>query len=514
MKKKLYIESTFLIFLGIATSLSLPPLNFWIINFFVFTSFFIFLTKKANQHKNKKFFFFYGWLFGFGYFLSNLYWISISLTFDQNFKFLIPVTIILIPAFLSLFYGLITFFFIIIKHKNYLSSLLIFSLIFGIFEFIRGSILTGFPWNLVVYSLSNQLEILSITSIIGTYGLNLFCISLFTCPALLILKRTKVNLFACIFLSTIAIFFYIFGLSYEKKFNSIKKEKYDYKIRIIGSNISLDRFYHNIDTVSIIKDLIKISKPDKNEKTIFVWPEGIISNINEGDLSEYKWLFEEKFNQNHLFIMGITNKYEKNGFIDYFNSFSIFDHKLKILNNYNKINLVPFGEFLPLESFLSNLGLKSLTNNYQSFSSGVKRDIIKLSKKDFSINILPLICYEIIYPGKLFNNYNFDLIINISEDGWFGQSVGPKQHFVHSIFRAIESGKYVARSSNNGIAAIVNSIGQTQKSVKFGQSGYVDLKDYKKIQPTIFSKYGNKTFGLLILLYIFLIFSFNKIRDE
>ena len=106
------------------------------------------------------------------------------------------------------------------------------------------------------------------------------------------------------------------------------------------------------------------------------------------------------------------------------------------------------------------------------------------------------------------------MIINISEDGWFGQSIGPKQHFVHSIFRAIESGKYILRSSNNGIAAIINPIGAVEQSVDFGKSGYVDLMEMRKIQPTIFSKYGNKIFGLLTLLYILLIFSFNRTKNE
>ena len=130
------------------------------------------------------------------------------------------------------------------------------------------------------------------------------------------------------------------------------------------------------------------------------------------------------------------------------------------------------------------------------------------------MKILPLICYEIIYSGKLFKNSSFDFIINISEDGWFGKSIGPMQHFEHSILRAIESGKYILRSSNNGIAAIINPIGAVEQSVDFGKSGYVDLTEMRKIQPTIFSKYGNKIFGLLILLYIFLIFSFNKFRNE
>ena len=141
-------------------------------------------------------------------------------------------------------------------------------------------------------------------------------------------------------------------------------------------------------------------------------------------------------------------------------------------------------------------------------------EILIIRSKFELVKILPLICYEIIYSGKIFNNSDFDLIINISEDGWFGESIGPKQHFVHSVFRAIESGKYVVRSANNGIAAIINPTGKIEKSVNFGQSGYIDLESNKKIQPTLFSKYGNKIFIILILLYIFIIFSFNRIKNE
>ena len=512
MNKKLHIESIFLILLGGISSLSLPPFNYLVINFFTFSSFFIFLFRKFDQHNNKKLFFIYGWLFGFGYFLSNLYWISISLTFDQNLKFLIPLTIILIPAFLALFYGLVSLFFLLLKPKKIISSFLIFSLIFGILEFIRGSILTGFPWNLIAYSFSNQLELLSIISVIGTYGFNLFCISLFTSPAIFILKDTNKDIAISIFFLTAAFIFYIYGTSYKENFDKALKKNFDYKIRVIGSNISLDRFYENIDTTLVIQDLINLSDPDVKDKTIFIWPEGILSNVSQKDLIQYHPLFDKRFNKNHLLVIGTNNSLEINGIKNYYNSFSIYDYKLNILNSYNKINLVPFGEFLPFENTLRGIGLRSLTNNYQSFSSGEKRNIIHINQQNFLLKILPLICYEIIYSGKLFKDSDFDLIINISEDGWFGKSIGPKQHFVHSIFRAIESGKYVVRSSNNGIAAIINPLGQIEKIINFGQSEYVDLEGTKSIQPTIFSNFGNKIFLMLILLYIFLIFSFNKFK--
>ena len=296
--------------------------------------------------------------------------------------------------------------------------------------------------------------------------------------------------------------------------DNITENDFNFKIRVIGSQIGLERFYLDVDPIIIIKDLIKLSKPDLNEKTIFVWPEGIIPDITQENLVEYKWLFNENFNENHLFIIGINSNSIKNGSKSNFNTFSVYDDNLNLINSYNKINLVPFGEFLPIENVLKNIGLRSLTNNYQSFSSGSKRDIIEINQQNFYLKILPLICYEIIYSGKLFKDTNFELIVNISEDGWFGKSIGPKQHFSHSIFRAIESGKYIVRSSNNGIAAIINPLGIVEQSIEFGQSGYIDLSKTKKIQSTIFSKYGNKILVLLILLYILLIFLLNKIKNE
>tara|TARA_B100000989_G_scaffold129690_1_gene96325 strand:- start:379 stop:1923 length:1545 start_codon:yes stop_codon:yes gene_type:complete len=514
LNKRIYIDSIFLIILGMLTSLSLPPYNYFVINFFTFTAFFYFLIKKLNQKKNKRLFFIYGWLFGFGYFFTNLYWISISLTFDQNYKLLIPFTIFLIPSFLAIFYGFVSFIFLIYRPNKILSSLLFFSLIFGIIEFVRGSILTGFPWNLIAYSFSNQIEFISIISIIGTYGFNLFCILLFTCPAIFILKDQNKDIGMNIFILLLVILILVYGSLYKKKYNSLANKTLNHKIRVVGSNIDLSRFYQNVDTISIIEEFIEISKPNLNDKTIFVWPEGILSDISQENLSEYKLLFNQKFSENHLLIFGMNTRSIIKNSEKYFNSLSLYDNDLNLLSSYNKINLVPFGEFLPFESLFKYIGLRSLTNNYQSFSSGNKREIIEINEQNFSLRILPLICYEIIYSGKLFSKSNFDLIINISEDGWFGKSIGPKQHFIHSTFRALESGKYVVRSSNNGKAAIVNPLGIVEQSVKFGQSGFIDLTETKRIQPTIFSQYGNKIFVLLILMYIVLILLLSKKKNE
>ena len=241
--------------------MSLPPFNFFLINFLTFSIFFIFLFKKNNSLRNN--FFIYGWAFGFGYFLTNLYWITISLTFDQSFSFLIPIALVLIPAFLALFYSLVTIIFGLINMKNVLSAFFLFSLLFGLAEFIRGHILTGFPWNLIVYSFSEKLNFISFTSIIGTYSLNLFAISFFSAPALLILRKSKREIVVSFVIILIPILMLVYGSSYKQKFLNTDIKKNPYIVRAIGSNISLDRFYDNTSAEKVINELVKLSSPEK-----------------------------------------------------------------------------------------------------------------------------------------------------------------------------------------------------------------------------------------------------------
>ena len=511
MKKKLYFEYFFLLFIGILTSLSLPPYNYFFLNFLTFTLFFIFLSKKNKRENDKWKFFLYGWFFGFGYFASNLYWISISLTFDINFKFLIPLVLILIPSCLAIFYGITTYLISFFNLSKTLSAFFLFALLFGITEFLRGTLLTGFPWNLVAYSFSNNLEIIQIISFIGTYAFNVFCISIFTCPAVFFLGKNKKNIIVGSLFLLSPLIFYKVGSSMINIFDKSVSIKNDYVLRAIGSNIKLDRFYGNVEAKSVINELIDLSSPDPSKKTFFIWPEGIIPDTNQSQLKEFRYLFNEKFNKNHILGIGINNLIYEEGKKKYYNSLSIFDHEINLISVYNKVNLVPFGEYLPFEKILNNIGLKVITNNYQSYSSGEERNIIEINQKDFSFKLLPLICYEIIYSGKIFKNPEFDYLVNISEDGWFGNSVGPEQHYAHSIFRAVESGKYIIRSSNNGVAAIINPKGIAEKKILRGDSGFIDFSEKKITDITLFSIHGNKMFLLIILLYIFLAFSFNKI---
>ncbi len=490
-------------FLGLISSFGLPPYNLVLINFITFP---IFLLHLINNSKSRKWISFnIGWMFGFGYFISNLYWITNALTFDEIFKPLIPIAFFSIPLFLGLFYGFVTLVCSFFKLEKNFYTILIFSTTFGIIEFIRSIILGGFPWNLIVYSWTNYLHSLQILSLIGTYSLNLISITIFLMPLVIFFtKKYKFKLILFIFLFALLISNHLYGL---KKIENDKKfyaNFQDFKIKIISPKISIKRFYEANNEEAIIKELIELSSPNLSDNTIFIFPEGALAGVDLSKLKQFKEIFSKKYSEKHIIIMGINTKKIINDSSKIFNSMVVLDNNLNLINEYNKINLVPFGEFLPFENFFKKFGLKKISYGYESFSAGKDRQLISLKDKNFSF--IPLICYEIIYSGKVIlksNKTNF--IINISEDGWFGNSIGPHQHFSHAIFRAIEEGKNIVRSSNNGISAYIDSNGIVISKLESTKKGVIELKKYKKFNETLFSKFGNKIFFFIIIIYIGLI---------
>ena len=496
----------YILCLGILSSFSLPPYDFFLINFFTFSALFLFFVKQKFK-LSKGEYFLNGWIFGFGYFASSLYWITISLTFDQSFEILIPIAFLLIPIFLGIFYGLATYIFYFFKKLSNISLILVFSLTFAISEFLRGNILSGFPWNLISFSFSEVLPLLQILSYIGTYSFNLLCLTLFILPSLFYLKKSKYDMYFVFSFGFILISAVVFGQTKLEQSKDASLKDNNFIIKIISPKIGIERFYNTENEEEIIQSLIKLSKPNKQVKTIFVWPEGIFNNTELKNIKKYQNIFREKFSNKHLIIFGINNSVNEKTF----NSLAVVNNNLDLIEFYNKNKLVPFGEFLPLEKFLKNLGMKTITNFYNSYSIGEKREVINLQQQQFDISFLPLICYEIIYSGKLSKKKNYDLIINISEDGWFGESIGPHQHFSHSIFRSIEEGKSIIRSTNNGTSALIDPYGQISKVSESTYEGAIEIKQIKIAKKTFFSKYSNNMFFYFIFIYISLIFFLKRI---
>ena len=494
----------FIFLLGLISSFSLPPYNLFYINFISYPAL-LWILLFYSRHRIISFSL--GTIFGFGYFFSNLYWITNSLTYEDIFKPLIPLALILIPLFLGLFYGLSTLAFSLLSPKKNILSILILATCFSIFEYIRSFIFGGFPWNLIAFSMVNHLEFIQLLSITGTYGFNSIVIIFFLLPAVLFFnykKSIKIGIFS--FSLLLSFINYFWGYSILKKHELIEKNDLGFTIKIISPKINISRYFQNKDPGIFIYELINISEPNLSNETIFIFPEGILSSIYFEDLKKFKTFFSNNFSEKHKIILGM-NVYEKEKI---YNSLLVLNNDLNILEKYYKNKLVPFGEFLPFEEILGNLGFKKITQGYQSFSADKQRDIIRLN----NFNFVPLICYEIIYSGKINKSENnYDFILNISEDGWFGDSIGPYQHYSHSIFRSIEEGKNTIRSSNNGISAFINPKGQVIDKILTTDKGFIEVKSFKKSNKTIFSSHGNKIFFYFLTIYISLIFFF-KIRGN
>ena len=494
----------FIFSIGLLSSFGLPPYNFFFVNFISYP---FFLWILLLYSKDKVTSFNLGWIFGFGYFISNLYWITNSLTFEDIFKPLIPFALILVPLFLGLFYGFSTLVFSFLNPKKNILSILILATSLSIFEFIRSFIFGGFPWNLIAFSFVNYLEFIQLLSITGTYTFNSIVILLFLIPTILFFEdRKNIKKSILIFSTLIVLANFFWGNSKLKNYELIKKKDLGFTIKIISPKININRYFQNENPSKFISELINISKPVSSIDTLFIFPEGILSSFYFEDLQEFKNLFFNNFSKKHKIILGM-NMYENKKI---YNSLLLIDNEINILGKYFKNKLVPFGEFLPFENTLGHLGFKKITQGYQSFSSDDRRDILKLN----GFNFIPLICYEIIYSGNISKSKeNFDFILNISEDGWFGNSIGPHQHFSHSIFRSIEEGKSIIRSSNNGITAFINPKGQVINKISTTDKGFIEVKSFKKSEKTIFSSHGNKIFFYFLSIYISLIFFF-KIRGN
>ena len=497
--------------LGLIAVLSFQPFNLSFINFISFPIFFsliVYVKKKSQSIYRKKPFrknlFLMGLLFGFGFYLSGIFWISYSLTFDENFIFLIPFAVVLIPLFLALFTGLTIL--IVGQYLSYnFSSILLFAGSLAFSDYIRGKILTGFPWNIWAYTWSWLTEVLQVLNLIGLFSFNLLVITIFTLPALIFFRITRIKKFIIFSLSLFFIFLtYIYGTFIINKNQGLLdyvNQKNKVYIKVISPNFEL-KYYSSPDEIKKkLEQLTRYSDPDSNKNTIFLWPEGVFTGYSHNELLQFSNHIKNKFSKNHYIIFGINTK-EKNT-KKYFNSLVVINNKFEILHQYNKKKLVPFGEFLPFEIFLNKFGLKKITQGYGSFSSGKNQENIIIN----NLNILPLICYEVIFPELIQkSDYRTNLIVNISEDGWFGESIGPHQHLAKAIFRSIENNTFLVRSANKGISAIINNKGEIIKKLNTYESGSIEMNI-----PLLEPKFKNKNdliFFILLFTYltIFLIF--------
>ena len=466
--KKYFYFSSFL--LGVILSLGFDPYNIPFISLLV-----VGLLFKLNEQFFIKYnysyqgFFLIGLTFGFGFFISSTYWISNALiVYGGNTKFLLPFSIILLPLVLGFFYGVMQLFNCFFWNNSN-AKIFYFTVFWIIFELLRSYLFTGLPWNLICYSWSWSTNFIQVLSLIGPYGLG--AMSVFCSCAIFSIKKKQSNIIIAVLGVMILFLVNLYG---SKRIENYKETYLDnFDVRIVGTYINQDKKWSE-STRAIINEML-------SENSLTIIPE---------TMAGLKLLKGKNLLQGYLRNEG-TKYYNS---IDYNGS------------TYDKKHLVPFGEYIPFSNFINKTPLSKYFNT-TSLSKG--------EAKNFPSNIVPLICYEGIFPNfvKLNRKIGAKLLVNITNDSWFGKKTGPKQHFTHVKFRAIEEGLPLIRSSNMGFSGLINPLGSTVSQVELESNSYVDVKIPRGVN-TFYSIYRyNIIYFLIALFWIFGYFTqilFNK----
>ena len=424
-----------------------------------------------------------GFCFGFGFLLIFLSWIyNPFLVYDSTKSF--AILAILLPAFLSIFFGLS---FLLYKFfKNFINIILITPFVFVITEYLISNFIYGFPWVTNSLILSNNLFGFYLIKYSGTITSGFLIILIFLIPTLLLefyklikFKNLILLIYSPFILTLIIIFYY--------SFSDFKNYNKDIKIEVhqILSPIN------NIDKNMIEKKILSIIKNSKSDYIIFAennFPY-LINEKNISDLNKYT-------NDKVKVIIGATT-FKNN---HYYNSFLLMEKKN--IQYFDKKILVPFGEFLPFRKYLSFM--ESISGS-SDFEPG---NVDRVLTTEDNLNILPIICYEIIFD-KILDNINknkIDILINITNDSWFGSKVGPYQHFYLTRIKSLVANKPLVRVSNNGISAIIDLNGKIIKSSILNKESNLNYK--LKVSKNIsFNNYHNfLSYYLVFLFFVFLIF--------
>jgi len=431
--------------------------------------------------------FFIGWGFGVGYFLSGLYWISYALLVDSNlFGWLIPFAVIIIPASLGLYIGILTL--ILHRFRNQDTKLvLLLSTLWVIFEIIRTSLFTGFPWLALGYSLTNHLTIIQSASLFGVFGLSFLVILISLIPFVIFSNfgKTKLHKIYYLIISTLLL---IANWSYgEWRLKNSDIETLTYSVRIVQPNISQSIKWSEDHRQAHLKKLMDMSRGA--EQTYIIWPEAAVPySLNSKEVRNFiKTIIPEN---SYLITGGIRESYSP--ILQYWTSLFILDHRGDIVDHYDKTHLVPFGEYIPMRGLIPS-SLRKITHGLMDYSKGEESNkILKPSPELPSFR--GLICYESFFPQEIITkDQDPDFLLNITNDAWYGESPGPYQHFDIARFRSIEFGLPSIRVANTGISAVISAKGEILQQIGLNHEGIIIANiPQKNKKKTLYHLYGMK----------------------
>jgi apolipoprotein N-acyltransferase len=514
---------------GASTALALPPLNIWPVPFLTFPIL-VWLVDGAAAGRlggvlaaaSA------GWWFGFGYFLAGLYWVGHAFLVDaKTFGWLLPFAVIALPAGMAVYTALGLALARLMWTRG-ATRLLALAVALTLAEWLRGHMFSGFPWNVYGYALISPLWLAQGAALVGLWGLTFVAVAVFASPAVLADDRADTRrpwlapALAAVVIAALAIYGALRLATVPTTFVE------GVRLRIMQPNLQQDEKFNYAQKQQVMSRYLALSDRSSGpqstgvrDATHLIWPESAFPFFltREADaLAQIATLLPP----GTVLITGAVRPpaTTPNAAVTRaYNSVYAIDHDGSILSVYDKVHLVPFGEYLPYQDLLEQLGLTQLTKVRGGFIAGDRR---RNQHVPGAPDFLPLVCYEIIFPGDavprserpgwLYDHVGRYVgwpfvagggerpgwLLNLTNDGWFGASAGPYQHFQQARVRAIEEGLPLVRAANTGISAVVDPLGRVIKSLPLGTEGVLDSALPQEIAPTPYARAGDAPAGLVV----------------
>ena len=483
-----------------------------------------------------------GWWFGFGYFVAGLYWVGNAFLVDaKTFGWLLPLAVTALPAGMALY----TAFGVALARLIWTrgaTRVLALAAALTLSEWLRGHLFGGFPWNTFGYALISPLWLAQGAALIGIWGLTFLAIAIYASPALLADDRADsprpwlplaLGGALIIALATFgAVRLATFPTSYVD----------GVRLRIIQPNLRQDAKFNISQKQQVMSRYLDLSDRSTGPQstgvkdvTHLIWPESAFPFFLTREADALAQIAALLRPSTILITGGIRPPATApNGAVTRaYNSVYVIGPDGSILSVYDKVHLVPFGEYLPFQNVLERLGLMQLTKVRGGFIAGDRRLNQRVpGAPDF----LPLVCYEVIFPGDavprskrpgwLYDHLGPYLawpfvagsgerpgwMLNLTNDGWFGQSAGPYQHFQQARVRAIEEGLPLVRAANTGISAVVDPLGRVIKSLPLGIEGVIDAPLPQRLPPTLYAHAGDGALATMLALALIVVMRSRGLR--
>jgi apolipoprotein N-acyltransferase len=480
---------------GALSALAMAPFNAWPVLFVTFpVAVWLIDGAAAGKRRGVPAAAMAGFWFGLGYFVPGLYWTGNAFLVDApTFAWLMPFAVLGLPAYLALFPALGFALARLIWTRD-ASRVLALAIGLTVSEWLRGHVLSGFPWNAFGYALSEPLALAQTASLIGLWGMTFLSVAIFASPAVLIdgSSRGRKPWIAPVAALALLVAMGVYGtvrLSLQP--TALTKVR----LRIMQPNLQQDVKFNYAAKAEVMQKYLALSDRASGPQStgvrdaqILIWPESAFPFFLAREADAMAQIAELLPKGTVLMTGSVRAPNGPPGarVSRAYNSIYLIDHDGGVLSVYDKLHLVPFGEYLPFQAWMEKLGFVQLTKVHGGFIPGTVRRTMEVPNAP---SALPLICYEAIFPGNLAASGDRPgWIINLTNDGWFGNSTGPYQHLQQARLRAVEEGLPVVRAANTGISAVIDPSGRIVTRLELGIEGVLDASLPAALPPTLYAR--------------------------